>query len=157
MTGARDGAVAGRRPRHRREHRRFGGVGALDRAGQIAAHPARDRAGVPAVLGQRQRDELLDQRLRLGRVDRGDRRHARDDRERALKLRLRLEAAAAVERADARRLPRRRGVRRRRADADALERPHQHAVAGQRAHGDEDVVARVAGAAAPNSRWPNAI
>ena len=61
----RDRAVARRRSRHRREHRRFAGVGARDRGGQTAAHPARDRAGIAAVLGQRQRDELLDQRLRL--------------------------------------------------------------------------------------------
>ena len=57
-----DRAVAGRRSRHRREHRQLGRLRRLERAGDFVAQPARDRAGVAAVLGERQGDELLDER-----------------------------------------------------------------------------------------------
>ena len=135
-------AVARRRPRHRCEHRQLGGGGALDRAGQLGPQPAGDRSRVPAVVGHRQRDELLDQRLRLRGVERGDHRRARQNREPALELRLRFEPAAPVERAEARRVAGRLRVRRRRTDADAFERPHQHAIPAQPAHRHQDIRAR---------------
>ncbi len=93
------------------------------------------------IVGERQRDELLDQRLRARDGDRAHGPHSRHDRERALKLRLRFERAAAVERTDTRGLSRGGGVHLGRSDADALERPHEHPVMRQRPHGREDVVA----------------
>jgi len=103
---ARDRAVAGGRSGHRCEHGKLGVGGAGNRPGHFRSQPARDRPVIAAVLGQRQRHELFDQRPRSRRVEGGHRGRARQDRERALELGLRLEAAPAVERAETRRLPR---------------------------------------------------
>ena len=100
-------AASGRR-RPRSGRRRSA---AARRAARRAPAPARRRASCTSVMRAQQR-------------------------ERALKLRLRVEPAAAVERAEAGGLPRGRRVHRRRADADALERQHQHAVARERAERD---------------------
>ena len=82
----------------------------------------------------------LDQVLRERRVDGADRRHAPNERERALELRLGDQRATPVEPAEARGLPRGRGKDGRGLDPDALERQHQHAVTRHRADRHEHVL-----------------
>mgnify|MGYP003694673813 CR=1 FL=1 len=92
-------ALRGGGPRHAQQDRGLDGVGERGSArGDAVSQPPGDRARVAAIVGNRQGDQLLDQRLGLRNAERADPRHARQDRERALKLRLGHEAAPAVER-----------------------------------------------------------
>jgi hypothetical protein len=91
-------ALRGGGPRHAEQDRGLDGVGERQRGGDAVSQPPGDRARVAAIVGNRQGDQLLDQCLGLRNAERADPRHARQDRERALKLRLGHEAAPAVER-----------------------------------------------------------
>ena len=77
-----------------------------DRRSEILAQPAGRAAGEATLVCDRETGETLDEKLRLTVGHRPHCRHPRNDRERALKLRVRREGAATAQRRQPLRLPR---------------------------------------------------